>query len=66
MLFRSQSVTRDIPLEEVRENQVLLNPESPEFTEQFDCYRQMAKAALRLAQSYQEKHYNESHLFHEF
>ena len=33
-----QAVTRDIPSEEAREPQVLLDTESPEFTEQFDCY----------------------------
>ena len=40
----------------------LSNPESPEFTEHFVSFRNMAREAIRLAQTYQEKYYNQSHI----
>ena len=44
----------------------LSNPESPEFTEHFLSFQNMAREAIRLAQSYQEKYYNQSHTNSEF
>ena len=38
----------------------------PEFTEEFDCFRNIAKDALKLAQMHQEKYYNQGHLLKEF
>lgn len=48
------------------ETTILLDPESPEFTEEFECYHNIAKDALKLAQAYQEKYYNRNHLLREF
>lgn len=45
---------------------LLLDPDSPEFTEDFTYFRSVAKDALKLAQTYQEKYYNETHTPKEF
>ena len=45
---------------------LFLDPESAGFTEQFDYHRNLAKDALKLAQSFQEKYYNENHITKEF
>ena len=47
-------------------NQEFLDPEALEFTEDFLFYRTCAKEALKLAQDYQKKFYNEHHRDSEF
>lgn len=44
----------------------LLDPDSPEFTEDFSYFRSVAKDALKLAQIYQERYYNKTHIPREF
>ena len=45
---------------------LLLDPESPKFTEEFLFFRNLAKDTMKLAQSHQEKYYNNGHLLKEF
>ena len=39
-------------------DQAFTDPDAREFTEEFQFHRSLAKEALKLAQSYQEKYYN--------
>ena len=44
----------------------ILDPDTPEFIEDFTYFRNIAKDALKLAQAYQERYYNEGRLMQEF
>ena len=50
----------------VPKDQEFLDPEASEFTEDYLFYRICAKEALKLAQNYQKRFYNEGHQDFEF
>ena len=44
----------------------MLDSDTAEFTEEFTFYRNLAQDALKIAQAYQEKYYNKTHILREF
>ena len=44
----------------------MLDSDTAEFTEEFTFYLNLAQDALKIAQAYQEKYYNKTHILREF